>query len=186
MLKSLMMLSASQALDTPDSGKFMYLELDNNVDFITKFNKDSFNGMYHVNVFAGSKNTKTELWLTSQEHQVSFFSPKMTNADLNGGWDPSKSHSSEMISGEKTSIEIGQVYDFQSHGKKIVANVFRGSHHSDTLKFSDPSTHHHFENLPTLKTDLKFMSVTQANYAFSTEYDGFVGIAPYSDESHLK
>ena len=52
--------------------------------------------------------------------------------------------------------------------------------------FSDPSTHDHFENLPTLKTDLKFMSVTQANNAFSTEYDGFVGIAPYSDESHIK
>jgi len=75
MLKSLMVLGASQALDTPDSGKFVYLELDNNVDFKTKINKDSFNGMYHINVFAGSKNTKTELWLTSQEHQVSFFSP---------------------------------------------------------------------------------------------------------------
>lgn len=181
-----MMLSASQALDTPDSGKFMYLELDNNVDFFTKLNKDSFNGMYHVNVFTGSKHTKTELWLTSQEHQVSFFSPKMTNANLNGGWDPKKSETGVMTTGEKTSIEVGQVYDFQSSGKKIVANVFRGSHWSDTLMFSDPSTQDHLENVPTLKTDLRFMSVTQADQAFSTEYDGFVGIAPYSDDGHLK
>ena len=183
-----MALSASQAIDTPNSGKFMYLELDNQVDFpVTKLIKDtSFHGMYHVNVFAGSKNTKTELWLTSQEHQVSFLSPEMTNAQLNGGWDPKMSHGSKKLTTGTLSYEDGQVYDFQSDGKKILANRFVGSHWNDTFKFVDPSTSHHNENRPTLKSDLKFMSVTKADNAFSTEYDGFVGIAPFSDDSHLK
>ena len=67
--------------------------------------------MYHANVFSGSKNTKTELWITSQEHQISFFSPKTSNAELNGGWDPWKSTTGKQLTGEKTSVEIGQVYD---------------------------------------------------------------------------
>lgn len=65
-MKSVMMLGATQALnDPPDSGKFVYLELDKNIDYLTKGTKDEYNYMYHVNVFAGSESTKTELWLSS-------------------------------------------------------------------------------------------------------------------------
>lgn len=140
MMKSLMLLSASQALDTPDSGKFLYLELDKNIDFLTKGKKDDYNYMYHANVFAGSKSTKTELWITSQEHQVAFFSPKCTTCELNGGWDPSKSTTGNDFRGEKTAVEVGQVYDMNNVGKKIIPNVFYGNHWNDTLKFLDPST----------------------------------------------
>jgi len=72
------------------------------------------------------------------------------------------------------------------HNKTILNNQFIGSHWKATFKFADPSTNNHQENKPTLGTDMSFMSVTQSSEAFTTEYDGFIGIGPYSDSKHLK
>jgi hypothetical protein len=96
--------------------------------------------MYHANVFSGSKNTKTELWISSQEHQIAFFSPECKTCTLNGGWDPKQSETSEERTADKTSIEEGQVYDIVEFGKRISPNVFYGTHFNDTLKFLDIST----------------------------------------------
>ena len=92
-----LLFSGIQALNAPPSdGKFFYMELDKNIDFLTQGSKDEYNYMYHANVFSGSKATKTELWITSQEHQMSFFSPNCRNCTLNGGWDPTKSETSKL------------------------------------------------------------------------------------------
>jgi hypothetical protein len=59
-------MSGAHALTSPpNSGKFFYMELDKNIDYVTQQSKDDYNYMYHANVFSGSKNTKTELWISS-------------------------------------------------------------------------------------------------------------------------
>jgi hypothetical protein len=74
-----LLLSSVQALNTPpEDGRFFYIELDKNIDYVTKESKDDYNYMYHANIFTGSKHTKTEIWLTTQEHQIAFFSPACT------------------------------------------------------------------------------------------------------------
>jgi hypothetical protein len=51
-----------------EHGRSFYMELDKNIDFMKGEDLLSqYNFMYHVNVVAGSSNTKTELWLTTQE-----------------------------------------------------------------------------------------------------------------------
>ena len=138
--------------------------------------------MYHANLFSGSESTKTELWLTSQEHQISFFSPDCSNCTLNGGWDPIASNSSTERESDKTSVEVGQVYDLELDGKKITPNKFYGSHFEDLIMFLDPSISQ--DGQPTLEAELIFMSTRRADRSFSTQYDGFVGIAPFPDENH--
>jgi hypothetical protein len=81
-------------------------------------------------------------------------------------------------------VEAGQVYDIEKDGKKIIPNIFYGSHFNDELMFLDPSTSQNGQ--PTLKSKLDFMSVTTSEKPFSTQYDGFVGIAPFADEQHPK
>ena len=62
---------------------------------------------------------------------------------------------------------MGQVYDKERDGKKIIPNVFYGKHFEDTLMFSDPSIAH--DELPTLELDnFIFMSTTGAEFPFNT------------------
>lgn len=98
---------------------------------------------------------------------------------MNGGWDPTKSETGVERKTDKTTVEKGQIYAWHEWGKKIMPNTFFGSHFNDTLMFLDPSTSENGQ--PTIETDLIFMSMQRAEKPFSTQYDGFVGIAPYTD-----
>lgn len=50
------------------------------------------------------------------------------------------------------------------------------------MRFVDPSTQMN-EGSPTIKMeDLPFLSISSASKSFTTEYDGFIGIAPYTGD----
>ena len=73
----------------PDrTGAFFYLELDRGLDS-NNIDVSEYKHIYHTNVFAGSEKVKTELWLSTMEHQLSFFKGEScTNCHINGGWNP--------------------------------------------------------------------------------------------------
>ena len=50
--------------------------------------------MFHANIFAGNKKEKTELWISTMEHQMAFFKPNIQNGNVTGGWNPLNSETS--------------------------------------------------------------------------------------------
>jgi hypothetical protein len=84
--------------------------------------------MYHANVRAGSGQEKTELWLSSMEHQMAFFKQTCLNCHIDGGWDPSTSNSSGIHEKAVSDfVEHAQVYNQSNDGRNLDLVTFTGS-----------------------------------------------------------
>lgn len=85
--------------------------------------------MFHANIFAGSKEEKTELWISSMEHQMAFFKPNTQNGEINGGWNPLNSNTSSTnhTKFQENFKESCSVYSQTDQGRHLDAIEFTGS-----------------------------------------------------------
>jgi hypothetical protein len=121
------------------------------------------------------------VWVSTVESSLAFFSDAcpQENCDVNNHFDMQDSTTLEgpLISAVKS--EKAQLYSGKYDGKVIYPNVFHGSVYQDSLQllFQNDKTE---ANVPITA---QFMAITKADQNFQSQYDGFLGLAPYIGQS---
>lgn len=99
----------------------------------------------------------------------------------NNGFNPEHSNTSITLQELSEYTEKASIYSQASNGRFLKALEFTGEQECDDVRFIDPSTTIDGSDTVQIHT-FPFFSIVKSSDTFTSEYDGYIGIAPFISE----